>query len=41
MGIVFGELFGIEALESRLRDAVIEARSQISAPGQVCAWARI
>jgi SAM-dependent methyltransferase len=41
MGIVFGELFGIESLESRLRDAVIEARSQIWAPGQVCAWAGI
>jgi 2-polyprenyl-3-methyl-5-hydroxy-6-metoxy-1,4-benzoquinol methylase len=41
MGIVFGELFGIETLESRLRDAVIAGRSQIVAPGQVCAWARI
>ena len=25
----------------QLRDAVIEARSQIVAPGQLCAWARI
>jgi hypothetical protein len=41
MGIVFGEPFGIETLERRLRDAVTEARSQIVAPGQVCAWVRI
>jgi ubiquinone/menaquinone biosynthesis C-methylase UbiE len=41
MGIVFGEPVGVETLESRLKDAVIEARSQVVAPGQVCAWARI
>jgi ubiquinone/menaquinone biosynthesis C-methylase UbiE len=40
MGIVFGESVGIETLETRLRNAVIEARSQIVAPGQLCAWAR-
>jgi ubiquinone/menaquinone biosynthesis C-methylase UbiE len=40
MGIVAGELVGIETLESRLREAVVEARSQVVAPGQVCAWAR-
>ena len=40
MGILFGELVGIETLESRLREAVVAARSQIAAPGQVCAWAR-
>ena len=39
MGILFGELVGIETLESRLREAGA-ARSQIAAPGQVCAWAR-
>jgi ubiquinone/menaquinone biosynthesis C-methylase UbiE len=41
MGIVLGELRGIETLESRLREAVVEARSQIVGPAQVCAWARI
>ena len=41
MGIVLGELLGIETLESRLREAVLEARSQIVGPAQVCAWARI
>jgi hypothetical protein len=40
MGILFGELVGIETLESRLREAVVAARSQIEGPGQVCAWAR-
>jgi hypothetical protein len=40
MGIVFGESVRIETLETRLRNAVIEARSQIVAPGQLCAWAR-
>ena len=40
MGILFGELVGIETLESRLREAVVAARSQIVGPGQVCAWAR-
>ena len=34
------ELVGIETLESRLREAVVAARSQIVGPGQVCAWAR-
>lgn len=41
MGIPFGELVGIETLESRLREAVVAARSQIVGPGQVCAWSRI
>jgi SAM-dependent methyltransferase len=40
MGILFGELVGIETLESRLREAVVAARSQIAVFGQVCAWAR-
>ena len=40
MGIVFDESVGIETLETRLRNAVIEARSQIVAPGQLCGWAR-
>ena len=33
-------IVGIEALEIRLREAVVAARSQIAAPGQVCVWAR-
>jgi hypothetical protein len=40
MGIGTAESVGIETLEGRLREAVVEARSQIVAPGQVCAWAR-
>lgn len=41
IGIVLSEVVGIETLESSLKAAVVEARSQIVAPGQVCAWARI
>jgi hypothetical protein len=41
MRIVPGETFTTERLESRLRDAVVEARSQVFGPGQVCAWARL
>lgn len=41
MGIAARRLDGIETLESSLRAAVVEARSQIVAPGQVCAWARV
>lgn len=41
MRIVPGETFTMEELESRLRDAVVEARSQIFGPAQVCAWARL
>jgi hypothetical protein len=40
MGIGIGESVEIETLERRLREAVVEARSQITAPGQVCVWAR-
>jgi SAM-dependent methyltransferase len=40
MEILFGELVGIETLESRLREAVVAARSQIEVSGQICAWAR-
>jgi ubiquinone/menaquinone biosynthesis C-methylase UbiE len=35
------ETIAIEGLESRLRDAVVEARSQIYGPAQVCAWAQL
>ena len=39
MRIMTAESMALEGLESRLRDAVIEARSQIYGPAQVCAWA--
>jgi hypothetical protein len=41
MRIVPGETFTMEGLEKRLRDAVVEARSQVFGPAQVCAWARL
>jgi ubiquinone/menaquinone biosynthesis C-methylase UbiE len=41
MGTVPGETFTMEEFESRLRDAVVEARSQVFGPAQVCAWARL
>jgi ubiquinone/menaquinone biosynthesis C-methylase UbiE len=41
MGIMPTKTIATEELESRLRDAVVEARSQIYGPGQVCAWARL
>jgi ubiquinone/menaquinone biosynthesis C-methylase UbiE len=40
-GLVSAETLAIDTLESRLRSAVVEARSQIEAPAQVCAWTRI
>jgi ubiquinone/menaquinone biosynthesis C-methylase UbiE len=41
MGIMTVDPSAMEGLESRLRDAVVGARSQIYGPGQVCAWARL
>jgi ubiquinone/menaquinone biosynthesis C-methylase UbiE len=41
MGIVPTQTITVEGLEAQLRDAVVEARSQIFGPGQVCAWARL
>jgi ubiquinone/menaquinone biosynthesis C-methylase UbiE len=41
MRIMTAETIAMDGLESRLRDAVIEARSQIYGPAQVCAWARL
>lgn len=41
MRIVPMELTATEALESRLRDAVVEARGQIFGPAQMCAWVRL
>jgi hypothetical protein len=40
-GIVTAETLAIDTLESRLRSAVVEARSQVEGPAQVCAWSRI
>ena len=41
MRIMTADTIAIDGLESRLRDAVVEARSQICGPAQVCAWARL
>jgi hypothetical protein len=31
----------IETLETRLRSAAVEARSQVEGPAQICAWAKL
>ena len=41
MGIAAEQVFPAETLATRVRSAVVEARSQIECPAQVCAWARI
>jgi hypothetical protein len=41
MGIMPTMTLAIEGLESRIRDAAVEARSQVFGPGQVCAWAQL
>jgi len=40
-GVATAEAVAIETLESRLRSAVVEARSQVDVPAQVCAWTSI
>jgi ubiquinone/menaquinone biosynthesis C-methylase UbiE len=40
-GVVTAETVAINTLESRLRSAVVEARSQIEGTAQVCAWTRV
>jgi ubiquinone/menaquinone biosynthesis C-methylase UbiE len=40
-GVVTAETVAIDTLESRLRSAVVEARSQVEWPAQVCAWTRV
>jgi ubiquinone/menaquinone biosynthesis C-methylase UbiE len=40
-GVVSAETVAINTLESRLRSAVVEARSQVEGPVQVCAWTRV
>jgi ubiquinone/menaquinone biosynthesis C-methylase UbiE len=41
MGIATDEANPAQTLTSKIRSAVIEARSQIEGPAQVCAWTRI
>jgi ubiquinone/menaquinone biosynthesis C-methylase UbiE len=41
MRVVTEDTIAIETLEARLRDAVVEARSQIVTPAQFCAWAKV
>jgi ubiquinone/menaquinone biosynthesis C-methylase UbiE len=41
MGIATEVAIPAESLAARVRSAVVEARSQIEAPAQVCAWTRI
>jgi ubiquinone/menaquinone biosynthesis C-methylase UbiE len=40
LGIIAADLVGIETLETRLRDAVRRAHSQVAGPPQICAWIR-
>ena len=41
MGITLKDVMAIDALESQLRDSIVGARSQVSGPAQICAWARL
>jgi hypothetical protein len=40
-GVVTAEAIAIDTLEGRLRYEVVNARSQIEWPAQVCAWTRV
>jgi ubiquinone/menaquinone biosynthesis C-methylase UbiE len=40
-GVATAETVAVDTLESRLRSAVVEARSQIEGPAQVCAWTSV
>ncbi len=40
LGIMGAEIMGIETLETRLRNAVREAHSQVTGVPQICAWTR-
>jgi ubiquinone/menaquinone biosynthesis C-methylase UbiE len=40
-GLVTAETFAVDTLESRLRSAVVEARSQVEGTVQVCAWTSV
>lgn len=39
--VATAETIAIDTLESRLRSAVVETRSQVEGPAQVCAWTRV
>jgi len=41
MRILTADSIAIETLETRIRDDVLEARSQIVGPAQFCAWTRV
>jgi hypothetical protein len=41
MGVVTADMVAIETLETRLRDAVLGARSQLVGPAQFCGWTRL
>jgi hypothetical protein len=41
MGILTADTVAIETFENRLRNAVVEARSQIVGPAQFCAWTKV
>ena len=40
-GVATSETVAIDTLESRLRSAVVETRSQVEGPAQVCAWTSV
>lgn len=40
-GVVTAETVAIDTLERRLRSAVVDARSQVEGPAQVCAWTHV
>jgi hypothetical protein len=41
MQVVAEDAVAIDSFESRLRSAVVEARSQVVGPAQFCGWARV
>jgi hypothetical protein len=41
MGIALNDVLAIETLENPVRDAIMATRSQVSGPGQICAWGRL
>jgi hypothetical protein len=41
IGVTTAEAVVIETLDTRLRSAVVEARSQVEGPAQICGWAKL
>ena len=41
LGIIAADFMGVETLETRVRDAVRQARSQVAGAPQICAWTRM